>query len=304
MPEPGFKNAYSQQWNLTIQKSLTPSLALEVGYVGSRAVHLDYEVWGRKYAPLYGRRDFFLGNSLRLDSSGFDSRYNGLQATLEKRFSQGLSFRLNYTYSNLMNNTTEAFDVQSGHWAINNRQEWSRGEADLRHNMNFSGIYELPFGRRRTFGANWNREVDAVLGGWKLNYIVQAHSGAPINVLWAGGSFRPDFVPGRSPFVDNQSADRWFDNTAFKAPACGMECQGNVGRNFFDGPNFFNLDLGVSKIFTITEGHRVDARAEFFNATNHPNRFGAGGDVSVPTSVILRSAFPMRRLQVAVRYSF
>jgi hypothetical protein len=306
MPEPGFKNAYNQQWNLTVQQSLPGNMALEIGYVGSRAVHLDFELWGRRYASLYGLQDFFLGPSLRLSASGFDSRYNALQTTLEKRFSRGLSFRLNYTFANLMNNTPELFDVDtSSHFVIDHSKEWARSQADLRHNLNFSGIYELPFGRRRPWGANWHRVLDGILGGWKLNYILEANSGAPINVLW-GPIFRPDLVPGRSPFVSDPNPSRWFDVSAFKVQGCTAPCQGNTGRNLLDGPNFFNVDLGISKIFFITETHKLDARLELFNATNHPNLFRGGQqvDVSLPGAGALLSAYPMRRVQVAVRYSF
>lgn len=306
MPEPGFKNAYTQQWNLTIQRAIVRDLSIEAGYVGSRGVHLDFEVWGQRYASLYGRSNFFLGDSLRVNSSGFDSRYNSLQLTLQKRYSAGYSFRLNYTYGNLMNNTPDAYSAdQGGHWAIVQRNEWARSDADVRHNLNFSGIYELPFGRNRALGANWNRVTDAFLGGWKLNYLLELNSGNVINVLW-GPRFRPDLVPGRNPVLEGRSDFAWFDPSAFRAPACAAPCQGNVGRNVLDGPNFRNLDLGISKLFYIRESHRIDARLEAFNSTNTAN-FSAGGlnvDVSQPASNRLRTVAPMRRVQIAVRYSF
>jgi hypothetical protein len=306
MAEPGFKNPYTQHWNVTVQTSLGRDMAVEIGYVGSRSVHLDFETWGRKLAPLYGREDFWLGQNLHISTAGNDAQYNALQFSLQKRYSAGLSFRLNYTYANLMNDTDEYFDAAtSGHYVINKRAEWARSQADLRHNFNFSGLYELPFGRGRRFGDSWHRGLDAVLGGWRISYILEANSGAPINVLW-GGNFRPDLVEGKDPNLSDPSPSRWFDTTAFKVQGCVQPCQGNVGRTVIEGPNFGNLDLSIAKSFTITETHRVEVRGEAFNATNHPNLFRGGQqvDVTQPGADRLLNSFPMRRVQLAVRYSF
>lgn len=305
MPEEGFKNAYVQHWNLTIQRALGGDVAVELGYAGSRGVHLEFEHRGQKFAHLYGFQDYFMGAQLRISSSGHDSKYHALQTTLQKRYSRGLTFRANYTWSKLMNDTPELFDTGSASDPlIEKRTEWSRGQADLTHNFNLSGIYELPFGRGQAWGAAWSRGLDAVLGGWKLNFLMNAHSGAPMNVLW-GPTFRPDLVPGSKASLDNPTRDRWIDPGVFQRPSC-FPCQGNVGRNIVNGPGFFDTDLGVSKIFRIpgTENHTLEVRGELFNAFNHPNLFRAATDVSQPGSERLTGAFPMRRVQLGLRYAF
>ena len=308
MAENGFHNPYSQQWNLTIQKELPGSMAFEVGYVGSRSVHLEFEHIGKKFAPLYGFEDFGLGAGLRISSSGQDAKYHALEMTLERRFSAGLAFRTNYTWGKLLNDTPERFDATVGSVAVVQKQdEWGRSQSDMTHIFNFSGIYELPFGIGRQWGSGWNRGVDAALGGWKLNFLLDTNSGAPVNVTY-GGVLRPDWVPDRTGDVGKQTRQEWIDPTAFQARSPSNSGQGNVGRNFFDGPNFFNLDFGISKLFLMpgTESHTLEVRAEMANATNHPNLFlGAQRiDVSQPGTSTLRNAFPMRRLQWGIRYAF
>jgi hypothetical protein len=318
MPENGFKNAYAQHWNLTIQASLFKDMALEVGYVGTKGVHLEFERRAKDFAPLYGFKDFAIGSQLFIWTSSHDSEYNAMQVTLQKRYSAGLTFRSNYTWGKLMNNTPEGFDLDDPSITYG-REEWARGQADIKHNFNFSGIYELPFGRGRVWGVDWNRGIDAVLGGWKLNFFFDANSGAPVNIFWAPSpvgtaiGLRPDLVPGKNPVLpkSEQTRQRWFDVTAFRQPAC-WPCQGNFGRNVIDGPNFANLDLGISKIFQIPDKtHTLEIRGEMFNALNHPNLvlrgFDQQGDqvtITRPNPAALQNAFPMRRIQLAVRYAF
>ena len=307
MPENGFHNPYMQHWNLTIQKELPGGMAAEVGYIGSRGVHLEFEHQGRKFASLYGYEDFGLGGGLRISTSGHDSKYHAIQMTLERRFAAGLAFRTNYTLGNLQNDTPEHFDTTVGsHVSVQKHEEWGRGQGHMTHIVNLSGIYELPFGRQRYWGGNWNRVADTVLGGWKVNFLLDANSGAPVNVLW-GGVLRPDWAPNKGPDrLPKPSRQRWVDPTHFTAQSGPR--QGNVGRNIIDGPNFINLDFGISKLFGIpgTETHTMEVRVEIANATNHPNLFFPSQriDVSQPGTVTLRNAYPMRRIQWGLRYAF
>ena len=308
VPEAGWQNAYTQHWNFTIQKEIARDMALEVVYAGARGAHLDFEHPGRLFAPIYGRDDFALGGNLRLNTSGADSRYNALQVILQRRFSGGLAFRANYTWGKLMNDTPERFDAAANSTVAHlyrKDQEWGLGQANLRHNVNFSGIFELPFGRNGRWGSSWNRGLDALLGGWRLSYIFDANSGGPINVHW-GAFLRPDLASEKKQAnlpKKSRSRSRWFDPAAFVAPPPGR--QGNVPRNAIEGPNYANLDLGIGKIFTVHEEHRVEFRVEMFNATNHPNFYGGSTvDVTQPSATRLLSAWPMRRVQIGVRYSF
>ena len=311
-PEPGWQNAYTQHWNATLQKKIAHDIALEVGYAGARSVHLDFEHTGKLFAPKYGYEDFSLGGNLRLNTSGADSEYNAMQVTVQKRYSSGLAFRANYTWSKLMNDTSEAFDQginPAAALTYRKLDEWGVGQADLRHNFNFSGIWELPFGIGRRVGSGWNRGLDAALGGWKMTYILDMNSGAAMNVFY-GNFLRPDFISSGSDgnLPSSQRNEHvWFDQTAFQLAAEGQ--QGNVPRNSIEGPNYGNLDLGIGKDFRINETHRFQFRVEMFNATNHPNFYRGGSQsnttrVDLPFAARLTQSWPMRRIQIGVRYSF
>ncbi len=322
--EPGFKTSYNQQWNLSVQKQLTGAMALELAYAGSRAVNMSFQRDADAYAPLYGLSRYF--TTVNMTTNGLDSRYDSLQVSLQQRFSQGLSFRANYTWSKLMNDYADYFDNGTVSVIFRKNLEWGRGFADHRHNLNLSGIYELPFGRGRRLAANVPRVVDYAIGGWKLNYILQLNSGFPVNLVY-NAAFRPDAVPGRDANlpVSERTVDRWFDPTAFARPAaaarCEVEvparrdgwfllpCQGNLGRNVVDGPGFANLDTGVSKFFPIRENHRAEFRAEFFNVTNHPALYwnlgnGSGLRFDLAGASRLTAVRSNRTIQLAVRYSF
>ena len=304
MPEDGFHNAYAQHWNVTIQKALTNDTALELAYAGTRGVHLDFEWRARKFAALYGVTDFFLEQNLRLSTSGGDSKYHALQATLHKRYSRGISFRANYTWGKLMTDLpSERFDAGGSFDYLRQKHlEWGRGDADVTHNFNLSGIFGLPIGRNRTWGTNMARGLDAVVGGWALTLIFDATSGqafSPTGVF--GGGLRPDAV--RDPNTSSRTRERWFDPSAFQDPDCEL-CLGNAGRNTIDGPNFWNLDVGIFKAFTFKESHRLEARVELFNAFNHPNFMSMITNITNPAAGLLTSPAAMRQVQLAFRYSF
>jgi hypothetical protein len=160
--------------------------------------------------------------------------------------------------------------------------------------------------------------LESVLGGWKLNYIFEGNTGYPFN-LANGVYVRPDLLAGRETNLPSseRTLERWFDPTAFRNPrndcppiageqGFTTQCFGNLGRNVMDGPGYNRIDLGVSKVFTITAEHRLELRGEFFNAMNHPNfyfnqffiQFDAPG-ATKPNQV-----YEGRSIQVGLRYTF
>ncbi len=322
IPAPGFRDTYLQQWNLTIQRQLWSQTALELGYVGSRGVRLTSQVGANHLAPVYGLPTY--KNITVVTVNGHDSRYDSMQLLLQQRFSQGLSFRLNYTWSKALNDYADFFDNGTVYYGFDKRREWARAMGDHRHNLTLAGIYELPVGHRRRFLSSMHRVPDALFGGWKLNYIATLLSGFPINLTYAG-PWRPNVVPGRDANLpaSERRPDRWFDPTAFSVPAppCPApaiwnstsqdvgRCMGSLARNAIDGPGFANLDLGISKLFRLKEGHSVEARLELFNATNHPNFFfnltnRQGLFFNRANAQVANGVHGMRQLQVGIRYSF
>jgi hypothetical protein len=167
--------------------------------------------------------------------------------------------------------------------------------------VNFSGIYELPFGKGKLLFRNANRAVNAVIGGWSLNSIYTYQSGEPFTIrsgfLTANGSAqsRAALAPGVTELPKPQLQNKagvlgpvfFPDASLFVNPGPG---QLGFGRNLFQGPSYWNVDLGISKGFQLSERFRLTFRTEMFNALNHAN-FRNPRDASVGSPAINSNVF-------------
>ena len=245
------------------------------------------------------------------------STYNALQATYTHRWHSGLELNVSYTYSKFMDNVQGA----SG-WAFpgsgsivrnsyNLAAERSVDASDLTHSLVISHNYELPFGKGKQFGADWNRPMNAVLGGWQWSGILTAHTGLPISVSAAqnntggfGFNQRPSLVAGVSPIPQNQNNNDWINPAAFAQPA--PFTFGNASRFLSDlrAPGFVNWDMGLQKWWNITETKRFQFRFELFNAFNHPNFFVPDSNLGDSNFGTITSAYPARSLQFAGKFYF
>jgi len=252
------------------------------------------------------------------------STYNALQATYTHRWHSGLELNVSYTYSKFMDNVQGASGWAfpgSGSSVRNSYDlaaERSVDASDLTHSLVISHNYELPFGKGKQFGGDWNRPMNAVLGGWQWSGILTAHTGLPLSITPAqnntggfGFNQRPNRVPGVSPVPQNQSINDWINAAAFSEPA--PFTFGNTSRFLSDlrAPGFVNWDMGLQKWWNITETMRFQFRFELFNAFNHPNFFTPDtnlGDFN-PIPAInnfgrITSAYPARSLQFAGKFYF
>ena len=158
----------------------------------------------------------------------------------------------------------------------------------------------MPFGKGKRFGGSAGRALDLLIGGWSINGIYTYQSGEPFTVR--SGVFTHNFTaqsraalkPGVAlPEAKLQEkagvvGPVYFQNAeAFTAPAPG---EVGIGRNIFQGPNYWNLDSGISKGFQITERVRATFRTEIFNTFNHPN-FQNPRDASVGSPAINSTVF-------------
>jgi hypothetical protein len=245
------------------------------------------------------------------------STYNALQATYTHRWHSGLELNVSYTYSKFMDNVQGA----SG-WAFpgsgssvrnsyNLAAERSVDASDLTHSLVISHNYELPFGKGKQFGADWNRAMNAVLGGWQWSGILTAHTGLPISINPAqnntggfGFNQRPNRVPGVSPIPQNQNINDWINPAAFAQPA--PFTFGNSSRFLSDlrAPGFVNWDMGLQKWWNFTETMRFQFRFELFNAFNHPNFFVPDSNLGDANFGTINSAYPARSLQFAGKFYF
>ena len=257
------------------------------------------------------------------------SSYNGLLATLHKKYSNGLRFDLNYTYSHSIDNAStsaNSFFTDFVCDITNLRVCKGDSDFDVRHSITMTGIYELPFGKGKYFGGGVSGWVNQVIGGWSVSGIENWHTGLafrtgsnafPIGFATvAPGIFNGDTHAIRSGIhtdPNNGNAVQFFaDPTAaigaFSGPL-GLEMG---SRNNLHGPHFSNTDLALIKTFRMTERVRMEFHAEAFNVFNHPSFAlplnGAGGvaDFTLPSSfgVITSTANAPRQLQFALRLEF
>ncbi len=218
-----------------------------------------------------------------------NSIYHAFQIRAEKRFSHGLQFSTNYTFSKSIDNASVTHDGVTwlgGHISLqdpnNYALERSVSEFDLPHVFNVSYVYHLPFGRGQAFGKNWHPVLDAVLGGWKSNGIWRFSSGFPLSVYLASGFSLPTYGGQRPnlarPLVRNTGSnwkEQYFVNPYDSIVQPEPYSIGNAPRSLDSvrAPGQKNADLSLLKEFSlgkIREGMRIEVRAEFFNAFNHP----------------------------------
>lgn len=285
-----------QQFNLSLQYEFTPGLLVETAYAGARGIRWVQRVninQVRFEDALAGRntiadRPFpFINSAIGIDSSNVNNWYNSFNLRVERRFSQGLTFLANYTFSKNLdsgNSGTSTFSSQNNVVAMDTYNLWrERGlsPTDIPHKFVLSALYELPFGPGK---ALLNQGVPgAILGGWQLNGILSLVSGFPteMNVTSLPPVLtlrnRPDVVLGQPALVENPGFDQYFNPAAFAVPqtvpdhlGAPIRMFGNAGRNIIRGPGSRNLDFSVFKSFRVTEGSSIQFRAEAFNLTNTP----------------------------------
>jgi hypothetical protein len=245
------------------------------------------------------------------------STYNALQVTYRHRWHSGLDMNVSYTYSKFMDNVQGA----SG-WAFpgsgssvrdsyNLALEHSVDSSDLTHSLVVNYTYQLPFGRGNHWGNDWNKAMNAVLGGWEWSGIITAHTGLPLSISPAsnntagfGFNQRPNIVPGVSLTPANQSINNWINPAAFAQP--DPFTFGDAPRFLSDlrAPGFVNWDMGIQKWWRFTETKRLQFRFELFNAFNHPNFFEPDTNLGDATFGIISAAYPARSLQFAGKFYF
>jgi hypothetical protein len=310
-----FPYAYSQQWALTLQQSLTNKLLVEVGYVGSHTLNLLSQpnvnvpppgpgnVLARSRYPQWAR--------VQAIYAGFSAKYSGLSLKVEKRAANGLSFLAGYTFAKTLDQASSTNVIPTGDPANSLNRIYGPADFDVRHRLSLSYNYELPIGPGRRFGTNLSGIGAVLLQGWGIRGITFLQSGYPVDVTMANARLNsgPGIVPRPNRVADGnlssseRTLNRWFDTTAFQLPP--QFVIGNAGRNVITGPSYVNFDMSLFKNTRITESQRLELRAEFFNAFNHPNFGLPGGNISTPqTFGVITSAAAPRIIQLGVKYYF
>ncbi len=272
------RDAYVQQWNLSVQKLVTANLLWEAAYRGSKSTRLQTNLNYNEIFPNPPQPPDFqmifpypnLAGVSILESRGA-ANYHALTTRLERRYSNGLTFLANYTFSKTLtdvDSSTVGVAIGAGAFGPNTIRNLkdNKGPAvfDRPHQLNLSAVYDLPLFRRAPAAAR------LLLGGWQVAPIWTAYVGAYLtpgnfNVQYTGS--RPDALRNPNLGRGERSIDRWFDTEAIRNATPGRF--GNSGKGIIQGSGVNNWDLNLSKNFLFTERHRLQFRAELFNAFNH-----------------------------------
>lgn len=283
---------YIQSWNLVVERKLPADLVASLGYVASKSVRgfafLDVNASqipgsGDEGRPLF--ETFGRTTATREWDGRTSSIYHSLQASLNRRFSNGLLLKGAYTFSKAIDDATYS-DWTEFLWNASSQFDRNRALAshDIPHNFQFAFVYELPFGSTKKWATTGT--TSKILGGWQLNGLLAAYSGRPFTLSASDSSLNmpgnaqtPDQIKEKVEIFGNVGDDgTYFDTTAF---ARVTEVRfGNVGRNTMRGPGVVNLDASLFRNFSLTDKFQLQFRAEAFNVTNTPHFANPNGNVN------------------------
>jgi outer membrane receptor protein involved in Fe transport len=334
---------YIEEWNLNIERQLAKDIVLQVGYVGTRGVHLTYlrnlnqattPTWQNFSAGNEGRPyDSTVPNIAAIRTEGHDISLinHGLQVRFEKRSSKGWSMLNSYTYQHTIGQAEESEQPNSDgepQDTYNMRAERGNVAPDFRHQFTSAWSYQLPFGPGQRF-LNGSGRSRWVTGGWQLNGIISLYSGQAFTPFLSydptntgSGGPRPDRVSNpydfsNSPCGAQQSVNCWYNPAAFAFPAIApgqpqppagtsyATMFGNSGRGSLRGPAFYDTDFSIFKDFKLKERCQVELRGEIFNLFNTPQFALPNNVVDTPTAGQITSTLhESRQIQVSVNFSF
>ncbi len=311
-------NAESRRYSVELQYQLPLKLTATVGYQGSSTKNLIRLV-NQNFIFAQTNPSFF---AVYLPTPDVKSNYNALLATVERRFSNGFQVQANYRFAKSLDNLSNEGPgfVTNQTYPVDNNTEYGPSDFDVRHNFNLFGLYELPFFKQSKGLAK------TLLGGFQMSGILTYHTGFPFTPVVAGpgirsasgaefGPFRPvgfsggaigngtsnsTFLTGNGNFtgsfitgancLNTVGGCNSLFSTRLNRNAAGdatfLLNPPGIGRNTFRGPEYFNVDLTVSKRFELPKGlglgenTGLDLRVNLFNAFNKLNlgNFGFASD--------------------------
>ncbi len=337
------------QWNGSVEQGIGYATVLRLSYTGSHTTQLIQSPdLNQVPANTLGYAAYVAQNGLPFPnfnavltrSNGPSAKYNALTAEVERRYVKGLTLDANYTWahdtSNALGAVPTSLTAENGATILDRFNESANyGNVIYVRRNRFVGTfqYDLPFGRGQHFGANLNRAVNLVAGGWGIAGIQLWQSGSFLTPSFSGHdpsgtgvlsrgvttTQRPDCT-GVSPSLSNHNRNAWFNRAAFAVPQNAAGAQDNIGRfgncsvGFLTGPGTVTFAGTAGKNFPITERFNLRYEAQFANLFNHTNladpntnissaNFGTVNNVQDANTSYGPSAGP-RNVQMSLRLTF
>lgn len=297
-------------WNFGVQRQITTNTVFNASYVGSHSYHLTRNSDANTRRPVIlpdGRKQYVGGNrknaalaGSRIVTSDVDAFYQSMQLDFIQRLSGGFRSKLSFTYSKTIDDASVTISqhalggAQATQDPDNARGDRGLSSYDLRRNLVANFNYDIP-------SSMWTGPAAKLLGGWQAGMILTIQDGTPFTALTGFArsadqarsiADRPDLPAGadKNP-VEGATAgcgpvgtdglaripagqqlggsERYFDPCAFTLQPAGF--YGNLGRNTLINPGMVSLDFTLGKETNLSEGVRLDFRAEFFNLLNRAN---------------------------------
>jgi hypothetical protein len=323
---PNMPNAMTQQWSFGIQRELPSNFFAELNYVGTHSTHLQ-ELYDLNM-PVNGVLPYPKFGYIEYDNAIACGHYNGLEASLTRRMSKGMQFKLAYTWSRSIDDAPEELVGNDAYAQNGYGPQWTGpSDFDTPQRVVFSYVYELRAGRgHQLFSHGFASQI---LGNWKTSGVYTFSSGLPFTV-WSGGALTTALDPngasdpvntavpnviGKAQIVGNVNC--WF--YASQNPVCdalvpngkdAFQLQlpgqfGDSGRNSLRGPHVNVFDFSLLKDFVLTENAKLQFRWEMFNLFNTPIFGPPSADFSQGSAGQITSlAGDPRVMQFALRLSF
>ena len=297
-----------QMWNVDLQRDLTRTINVGVGYAGTRGASLDIQ-----RAPNRGANGVAIANVQPFiwEESGGNSIMHALSVRLQKRPAKGIGAGFSYTLSKSRDNAS-TLGGGNGTVAQNDKDleaEWGASSFDQRHRFSANVNIELPFGRNR----RWLQTGvgDMVLGGWQWTTNFTLASGTPYTARVTGaaanvaqglnGTLRANYN-GEPIQLDSPTMQQFFNTAAFSMPPTGS--YGNSSRNMIVGPGTQATNMSLQKIIMLPNQRSITVRAQANNVFNTVQWGSIDTVVNSPTFGQVTSVRSMRSVTFSIRAGF
>jgi hypothetical protein len=295
-------NPLYYEWNFQVQQSIGTNTVVSLNYVGNHGTNIFVADTGmNSYCAVCGTAGHvasfgdlpntapdarFFG--VRQYKSAGISNYHGMTASVTRRFSHGLQGTFNYTYSHSLDDVSNGgllpYSTQTGGDSITQQMDpynlsknYGNSDYDFRHYISANFFYAMPFKAQ-------NRALNTLIGGWNTGGTIFWRTGEPFSVYNSRIAGR---ILGNNTYLTRVLADYLGGSTTCSGPVDGglgnclagatfnsyltQNDFGNVARNFFRGPHYFDTDFSLFKDFKIKEQMAFTVGANAFNVLNHPN---------------------------------
>jgi hypothetical protein len=319
---------YAQQWNFGAQNSLPFQMLFEANYQANVGHKLAGPPLSRNMIPLVdGQGPARQAQALRPFPQFTDviqhnpafgnSSYHALNLKLEKRYSAGLNFLMNYTWSKFLDDVSALSEIggSGGYQHIELRRlDKSYSGSDIRHRFVVGTVYELPFGRGKSMSFQ-SGMLNHLAGGWSLGLLAEARTGLAYGVVATPNTSNTFSSAQRANILgtpeqlsgwrENVIGTTFFDRALFQAPPAGTF--GNAARHVGFGPGFLGIDASVHKWWNLTERLKLQYRADFYNLPNHasfeePSGALGTGSFGYVTGILPGSTGRMIQMSLRLEY--